>query len=225
MASADHLRVSRQHGLFQHHGIDLGDGTAVHYLEGRQIIRSPIEEFSSGQPLFIVDHSKASSKADTLRRAISRIGEQKYNLLFNNCEHFAHWCKTGKHRSYQTEDLFSGRRIGNLALDKLVPFALEMGFQALENKGLLDENLRMKAIQGLEKLTNFQVKSQKKLDLILEKADLWDQRIYKYSSEQFNTEFRRKLLVQGQILADQLTDVENLQARILCLLNALNSKN
>ena len=29
-----------------------------------------------------------------LERAMSRLGERKYNLLANNCEHFATWCKT-----------------------------------------------------------------------------------------------------------------------------------
>lgn len=32
---------------------------------------------------------------ETVKRAYSRIGEQKYSLLSNNCEHFALWCKTG----------------------------------------------------------------------------------------------------------------------------------
>ncbi|MEY4356610.1 MAG: hypothetical protein RLZZ89_1678, partial [Cyanobacteriota bacterium] len=51
MAAADHLEVPRRHGLFMHHGIDLGDGTVVHYLEGKQILRSPLAEFSLGEPV------------------------------------------------------------------------------------------------------------------------------------------------------------------------------
>jgi hypothetical protein len=47
MAAADHLQVPRQHGLFNHHGIDLGDGSVAHYLEGRAILRSPLEDFSA----------------------------------------------------------------------------------------------------------------------------------------------------------------------------------
>ncbi|MFM8675634.1 MAG: lecithin retinol acyltransferase family protein, partial [Vulcanococcus sp.] len=56
MATADHLQVPRQHGLFQHHGIDLGDGTVAHYLEGRQIQRSPLEDFSRGQSIRVVPY-------------------------------------------------------------------------------------------------------------------------------------------------------------------------
>jgi phage shock protein A len=36
-----------------------------------------------------------------IHRAQSRLGERKYNLLFNNCEHFATWCKTGVSYSKQ----------------------------------------------------------------------------------------------------------------------------
>ena len=54
MAAADHLQVPRQHGLFHHHGIDLGDGTVAHYLEGREILRSSTDDFSQGQPLSLI---------------------------------------------------------------------------------------------------------------------------------------------------------------------------
>lgn len=35
------------------------------------------------------------SDKETVERAMSRLGEDKYNLVTNNCEHFAIWCKTG----------------------------------------------------------------------------------------------------------------------------------
>lgn len=41
------------------------------------------------------------SPEETVARARSRIGEEKYNLAANNCEHFAIWCKTGVHESHQ----------------------------------------------------------------------------------------------------------------------------
>ena len=41
---------------------------------------------------------------DRVERAESRLGEHKYNLLFNNCEHFASWCKTGVSESQQVKD-------------------------------------------------------------------------------------------------------------------------
>ena len=36
------------------------------------------------------------SPKETIKRAKSKIGEHRYNLLKNNCEHFAFWCKTGE---------------------------------------------------------------------------------------------------------------------------------
>lgn len=43
----------------------------------------------------------------TIRRAKSRLGEEKYNLLFNNCEHFAIWCKTGLKDSHQIDSIIT----------------------------------------------------------------------------------------------------------------------
>lgn len=43
------------------------------------------------------------SPEETLRRARSRIGESRYSLLNNNCEHFAIWAKTGQNTSMQVE--------------------------------------------------------------------------------------------------------------------------
>ena len=33
------------------------------------------------------------SQDEIIERAKSRLGERKYNALFNNCEHFAYWCR------------------------------------------------------------------------------------------------------------------------------------
>ena len=45
------------------------------------------------------------SPSETIARAKSRLGEELYNLVVNNCEHFAIWCKTGVHESHQVEGL------------------------------------------------------------------------------------------------------------------------
>lgn len=41
------------------------------------------------------------SPEKTIERARSRLGETKYSLALNNCEHFAIWCKTGISESHQ----------------------------------------------------------------------------------------------------------------------------
>ena len=45
------------------------------------------------------------SPEETIARAQSRIGEKEYNLVTNNCEHFALWCKTGVAASFQVARL------------------------------------------------------------------------------------------------------------------------
>jgi hypothetical protein len=46
---------------------------------------------------------KIYSDEETVKRAFSRLGEKKYDLVNNNCEHFAMWCKTGVSVSYQVK--------------------------------------------------------------------------------------------------------------------------
>jgi hypothetical protein len=45
------------------------------------------------------------SPEETVARARSRLGETNYNLLTNNCEHFAIWCKTGVSESLQVNGM------------------------------------------------------------------------------------------------------------------------
>lgn len=49
------------------------------------------------------DDVKLYSPLETVARARSKLGERGYNLLLDNCEHFAVWCKTGLYRSEQVE--------------------------------------------------------------------------------------------------------------------------
>jgi hypothetical protein len=39
-----------------------------------------------------------------------RLGEDRYSVLTNNCEHFCEWCVRGEHRSYQVDERFVGYR-------------------------------------------------------------------------------------------------------------------
>ena len=199
MAAADHLQVPRQHGLFLHHGIDLGDGTVAHYLEGREILRSLQDDFSSGQPVTVVEHSQCSPQGVTLLRAMSRIGEQNYNLLFNNCEHFATWCKTGRHRSDQVNSVLERARHWS----QLMPSALMKGLELLVQRGLLDDNSRAMAREGVAKLERLRLNLLNKLETLLQQAD---------------HEGNKRLLLSGQTLADELAAVEELKQKIDALL-------
>ena len=200
MATADHLQVPRRHGLFNHHGIDLGDGTVAHYLEGREILRSPISEFSQGEVVSVMDHNDASPAGVTVRRAMSRLGEQNYNLLFNNCEHFATWCKTGRHRSVQVDSVVERARTWS----QKMPSALLSGLDLLVRRGVLDDNTRQIASQGLAKLEQLRQTLLQKLEDLL---------------QQIGSDGNKQLLLTGQSLADELAAVEDLQRKIDALLN------
>ena len=45
------------------------------------------------------------SPEETIMRARSKLGTGGYNLAFNNCEHFAVWCKTGIKNSSQVNNI------------------------------------------------------------------------------------------------------------------------
>ena len=200
MATADHLQVPRRHGLFNHHGIDLGDGTVAHYLEGREILRSAVSEFSQGEVVSVMDHTDASPAGVTLRRAMGRLGEQNYNLLFNNCEHFATWCKTGRHRSVQVDSVVAQAR----KWSQKMPSALLSGLDLLVRRGVLDDNTRQIASQGLAKLDQLRQTLLQKLEALL---------------QQIGSDGNKQLLLTGQSLADELAAVEDLQRKIDALLN------
>ena len=230
MAAADHLQVPRQHGLYQHHGIDLGDGTVAHYLEGRAILRSPLAEFSRDQPVRVVDYpaGECSAAGVTLRRAMGRLAEQNYNLLFNNCEHFAHWCKTGRHRSAQVEDWLHTGSLGALAFGQFLPAAVLSGARMLLRQGLnlspgqLEKSRRL-ALRSLEQLDGLRLRLQAQLEEQLTRAERrWGDAARGGGSERGDgrgaTEFRT-LRLAAQTLADQLSEVEELEGRLQRLLN------
>lgn len=103
-----HLTTPRRG--YQHHGIYAGAGRVIHYAGfGRLMHRGPVEEvslddFTRGQGL-TVRNRVAPTFAGTacVERARSRLGENCYRLLSNNCEHFAEWCITGSSRSRQVD--------------------------------------------------------------------------------------------------------------------------
>jgi hypothetical protein len=207
--------VPRQHGLFNHHGIDLGDGTVAHYLEGREILRSSQSEFSRGLTITTVDYpaESCSPTEETLQRARGRLGEQNYNLLFNNCEHFAYWCKTGRHRSNQVEDWLHTGSLGALAFGQFIPAAVLTGARMLLRHGITLEPGHLEkgrelALKSLEQLDGLRQGLQARLEEELAKAELrWG------TSEQPSDQFVR-LRLAAQKLADQLSEVEEMEARI-----------
>ena len=65
-----------------------------------------LEQFTEGHP-YRIGRMPPDQRAgeDVVRRARSRLGERRYHLLRNNCEHFCNWCQLGESRSEQVEAL------------------------------------------------------------------------------------------------------------------------
>ncbi len=102
---------------YTHHGIYVGRGKVVQYGGlSRALHRGPVEEvdliqFARGRPIWIRIYERHPlDREEICRRARSRLGEDRYHLLTNNCEHFCEWCVRGEHCSYQVDELVSHPR-------------------------------------------------------------------------------------------------------------------
>ncbi len=106
----DILGVTR--GLYEHYGIYVGNSKIIHYYgesdigEDNVISETGFYEFVKGSSMFfIVDVDslglKCFDSSEVVQRAKENIGKKNYNLVFNNCEHFAFWCKTGENIAFQ----------------------------------------------------------------------------------------------------------------------------
>lgn len=125
MAKGDQIYVYRDfplplQGVYQHHGIDCGDGSVIHYRKPSEVVeRTSLDVFSKGQKVYVREYSEGFCFIPEIvvDRAKSRLGEHKYSLVYNNCEHFACWCKTGISDSKQVRDFIPV--INNIDITKL----------------------------------------------------------------------------------------------------------
>ena len=113
-----HIRVAA--GNIFHHGIYIGNGEVVQFglpmdfsraAEDVKVLRSPIEDFSAGATFVevrVYDRKEKRAKRkdeEIVQFALSKVGEGGYDLLRNNCEHFANLCVFGVARSEQIDSL------------------------------------------------------------------------------------------------------------------------
>ena len=99
--------------MYFHFGVYVGDGRVVHFCstgsneldpQTADIQETSYERFSKGNKVTADKMEQATYEPDEIvQRARSMIGTKlgTYNLLSNNCEHFANWCRCGKLVSHQ----------------------------------------------------------------------------------------------------------------------------
>ena len=205
----DHVFVDRSVlgiKLYEHHGIYVGDDMVVHYnglahgivlekscfeeilrnvvpLDKRNIAKvemTSLEEFASGDVLQVKKHADAPfSGQEVALRAKERIGEQKYNLIINNCEHFCNECVFGEHVSEQVQNVKQNSAIFN----EVEPF-LEQIIGELFGAQSKDD-VKQVFTKSLTKLTQNSRDSaeQKAREMIKEKGDKINLQIEKFMSK------------------------------------------
>lgn len=99
---------------YRHYGICTAYDRVVHYAGDKRsklsavIKATSLSEFASGGNIKVVVPENALPVSEVVSLAESGVGKRGYNLIFNNCEHFARECKTGEGRSGQVEGVAMG---------------------------------------------------------------------------------------------------------------------
>ncbi|MGI9176652.1 MAG: lecithin retinol acyltransferase family protein [Pirellulales bacterium] len=116
MARGDRIEV--EHRIvgstvtYLHHGVDVGDGTVVHArpddfrnpFGGGRVVRTSLADFAEGRPCRVGHEPPAAFPPDEIaERALAHVGREGYDLVVDNCEHFATWCATGRRVSRQID--------------------------------------------------------------------------------------------------------------------------
>jgi hypothetical protein len=232
MARGDHLYVLRGYGAYTHHGIDCGDGTVIHYLEGESIARTSMAFFSRGEQVGVQVYGAAdpSDRPDVvIKRAESRIGERDYHLVFNNCEHFVVWCKTGRHWSGQVDRAVGATLVGGVLLSggfaapAIAAAAGVYGLGRLMEQANRAPDSRQAGdylAEALARLAVTRDERQGELDRVLRSAYEWDctarLAIDRGRDDLARAALERKYPLKKQALAlrDQLVEIEQLRREI-----------
>lgn len=109
LKKGDHIYCVRSY--YSHHGIYDGEGGVYHYSNtksndnGWLNDKDTMVSYSSLEAFVNSEYAEPNSKINVryyktnltgdeiISRCKERLGEQKYDALFNNCEHFAYWAR------------------------------------------------------------------------------------------------------------------------------------
>jgi hypothetical protein len=96
----DHIKVFRY--FYFHHAIDMGDGTCIHFTGepfkkfDSYIQHTDMRVFLKGGKAKVVKYRECKDADEVINTALSYVGQAGYHLIWNNCYHFARFCKTGQ---------------------------------------------------------------------------------------------------------------------------------
>lgn len=118
----DHIRVQRMNGLYAHHGIYVSDKEVIHFTgkdddsildwDKPEVISTDLATFLKDGILEVKEYTDEEfadlySPEQIVIYARACLGDKGYNLIFNNCEHFANVCTLGRFRSNQVDRVFN----------------------------------------------------------------------------------------------------------------------
>lgn len=121
LRKGDMIRVNT--GRFYHVGIYIGDETVIHFAgedfatltdpDSARVRQSSLEAFSMNRPIEVRTYSISERlhkhKAGSIvEEAKKHLGEGGYDIIHNNCEHFANFCVFGIPLSPQIEAMREG---------------------------------------------------------------------------------------------------------------------
>lgn len=127
----DHIRVKRMHGLYTHHGIYVSDNEVIHFTgtdddnimdsSKNMVISSDLNFFLKDGELEVKEYTDEEfqdlyAPDQIVAYARSCLGDDGYNLIFNNCEHFANVCTLGRFRSHQVERLLQNKGVDYMGI-------------------------------------------------------------------------------------------------------------
>lgn len=126
MEKGDHL-ISARTG-YSHHGIYIGRDQVIHYsgssfgeFQSGTIEIVDLETFCQGNGFTVQSYPfRFYNREESVERAKSRLGEDWYSVLLNNCEHFVTWCIQGLHHSQQVNQAVSGAVVGTALLGSAI---------------------------------------------------------------------------------------------------------
>lgn len=118
----DHIRVQRMEGLYAHHGVYVSDREVIHFTgadddsildwDKPEVISTDLATFLKDGTLEVKEYTDEEfadlySPEQIVNYAHACLGYKGYNLIFNNCEHFANVCTLGRFRSNQVDRFFN----------------------------------------------------------------------------------------------------------------------
>lgn len=178
IAVGDMVRVPM--GDMFHYGVCVGEDEIIQFgepilgnpvpKEDIRIMTTDVASFLSGQFAEVAEldrkeMKKRRSVAETVSYAVGRLGEGGYDILYNNCEHFANECVFGRHISSQVDSVREEieakmppifvfvAEVGGLEREEKLPSFLKKELKRISKPSVAEEKLCAYSLlkQGAEK--------------------------------------------------------------------------